>query len=123
MGPEITSTSDYEPSAACGFIRGTTRAGDSLRLLARVRSDAARARQNRWIIDNRQVRSALPLADVAEFSNEVRTQPQKFENLVIALVSRLPIGRVLQAELERLNVNLNVFYDMGEAYGWLLAQR
>ena len=75
------------------------------------------------MIDNRQVRSALPLADVAEFAHQVRSQPQRFENLVVALVSRLPIGRVLQTELESLKLRFSVFNDMSEAYGWLLSQR
>ena len=76
-----------------GVLRGTVRAGDTLRLLEKVMVDAHPIRQNKWIIDNRLIGSPPALVDVAHFANAVESNADDFENVSVAWITSTPFSR------------------------------
>ena len=120
---EIMNTSNHvditNSHRPVGIFRGLAHPGDALHWLGTNMMDAGPDNRRRWIIDARDSRYPIALAELACFANQVTTHPEKFSNLAIAWVEESPMSGSLKSILNSLPVAFHEFESFDAALGWL----
>jgi hypothetical protein len=111
-----------EIGTQCRVLRSDERAGEPLQAFGTSVINDTAGNPQHWIIDNRSLSSHLPLVDLARLVNLARTYPDRFKNVSLAWVSRLPLSGCLKAMLRELPFEFQEFDRMPDARAWLVAQ-